>query len=133
ARFVEERTEVAYMASNGEIWDDVRYGWVVFEKNGVEYKIAVYEYDEFDSTDEDAEVQLRYTDSPDSESYTGGRYAYAKIKDLKNPEGFYLDLNRSHDPPCAYSQAYSCSLPGPDERIDIIVEGGRKWAERNVY
>lgn len=121
ARFVEQRETLTTPASNGENWDDERLGWIYFNYDGVEHRVAVYEYDDFDKTS--GEAQIRYGDASEK-TYAGGRYLYVKHENLKNPEGFQLNFNFSFDPPCAWSQAYHCSLIRVDESLPIPVEAG---------
>jgi uncharacterized protein (DUF1684 family) len=57
------------------------------------------------------------------ETYGAGRYL-----DLEEPEGdeLVLDLNLAYNPYCAYSEAYSCPLPPPENWLKIAVTAGEK-------
>ncbi len=131
ARFLEMREEVETPTSNNSQWDDVRLGFIEFNYQGNLYRVAVYEYDDFDKME--GEVQLRFGDQS-KETYPGGRYLYVDIKDLKNPDGFVVDFNFSFDPPCAWSQGYVCSLIRiEDEELPIAVEAGYKTPLADLY
>lgn len=99
---------------------DERHGEVEFIMNGKYYKLFVYDNEQIRFTDESERV------------YPGGRYVYPEDGDLAK-RIFYLDFNLAHDPPCAYSQAYTCSLPTFEEHIDQSVEAGRIYSAWDAY
>lgn len=55
-------------------------------------------------------------------------YGAARYLDLEEPEGdeMVLDFNLAYNPYCAYSEAYSCPLPPPENWLGIRVEAGEK-------
>jgi uncharacterized protein (DUF1684 family) len=57
------------------------------------------------------------------ESYGGGRYL-----DLDPPAGdeAALDFNRAYHPYCAHDDAWSCTLPPPQNRLTVRVEAGER-------
>jgi uncharacterized protein len=57
------------------------------------------------------------------ETYGAGRYL-----DLEESEGdeLVLDLNLAYNPYCAYSEAYSCPLPPPENWLKVAVSAGEK-------
>ncbi|QCK13717.1 DUF1684 domain-containing protein [Mangrovivirga cuniculi] len=58
------------------------------------------------------------------ESYAAGRYL-----DFSIPEDFdnvIVDFNYSYNPYCAYSEGYSCPIPGKESYLDIEITAGEK-------
>ena len=58
-----------------------------------------------------------------SETYGAGRYL-----DIEpNDDGTVtIDFNMAYNPFCAYSEAYSCPLPPPENRLDVPITAGEK-------
>ncbi len=60
-------------------------------------------------------------------TYEVGRYLdFTKVDD---PAHVYtLDFNLAYNPYCAYSTAYGCAIPRPEDRLDLAITAGeRKW------
>lgn len=57
------------------------------------------------------------------ETYGAGRYL-----DLEPNAGdvYELDFNRAYHPYCAYDDAWSCTLPPPENRLPVRVEAGER-------
>lgn len=60
-----------------------------------------------------------------TETYQGGRYL-----DLdRTPTGLYdLDFNRAYHPYCVYNINYVCPVPPRENRLEIAVRAGEKYA-----
>jgi uncharacterized protein (DUF1684 family) len=57
------------------------------------------------------------------ETYGAGRYLEVEV----NPSGEYiLDFNLAYNPYCAYSEAYICPLPPPDNWLRVEIRAGEK-------
>ena len=56
-------------------------------------------------------------------SYGGGRYLDLRMGQIKNGQ-LVLDFNRAYNPFCAYSTAYSCPVPPPENRLTVAIEAG---------
>ena len=117
--------KVEVPSSSGGIDEEIQLGVVRFVVNGAVYFLNVYKYSK-------KEVQIRFTDN-NLEVYGGGRYLHVLKTELISPNGFWMDFNFAFDPPCAYSQTYSCSLPGTDEHLDLDVTVGRKDPLSEIY
>jgi uncharacterized protein (DUF1684 family) len=64
------------------------------------------------------------------ETYGAGRYL-----DLDVPSGdrLVVDLNLAYNPYCAYSPAYSCPLPPPENWLEIpVVAGEKQYGKENA-
>jgi hypothetical protein len=58
-----------------------------------------------------------------NETYGSGRYL-----DLDPPvDGLYtVDFNRAYNPYCAYTDAYNCPIPPPENRLGVAIRAGEK-------
>ncbi|MCF8276669.1 MAG: DUF1684 domain-containing protein [Flavobacteriales bacterium] len=101
------------------------YGTVVFQLNGKEYSLNVYQSHQLRAMDEFKEdLFLPFTDlSNGEESYGGGRFI-----DLKIPSGnsIVIDFNQAYNPYCAYSNRYSCPIPPKENFLKTEVLAGVK-------
>lgn len=60
-----------------------------------------------------------------TETYQGGRY----LDLTRTPTGFYdLDFNRAYHPYCVYNINYVCPVPPRENRLDIAVRAGERYA-----
>jgi uncharacterized protein (DUF1684 family) len=94
-------------------------GALVFELNGKTYRL--------DPVLEKGSKQLFIIfgdKTTGKETYGAGRYLYA---DPAGDDGkVVLDFNKSHNPPCAFTQFATCPLPPRQNRLAIRVEAGEK-------
>ena len=58
-----------------------------------------------------------------NETYGAGRYLDL---DPREDDAYDLDLNRAYHPYCAYDDAWSCTLPPPENRLAVRVEAGER-------
>jgi uncharacterized protein len=69
---------------------------------------------------------LPFKDYTNNEStYGGGRYINLLDTDIKN-ETIEIDLNKSYNPWCAYSDGFNCPIPPRDNHIELEVNAGEK-------
>lgn len=59
------------------------------------------------------------------ETYGGGRYLHINLKE-ENEVELILDFNKAYNPLCAYSSAYSCPIPPPENNIKAQILAGEK-------
>lgn len=58
------------------------------------------------------------------ETYGGGRYLYV---DLPGEDGSTtIDFNKAYNPPCAFSEYSTCSLPPPQNQLPLKITAGEK-------
>ena len=93
-------------------------GVVVFQKDGVEYRL--------EAVDEgDGRLFLIFADRTSGhESYPAARFLYAE----QPADGgmTVVDFNRAYNPPCAFTEFSTCPMPPPSNRLDLRVEAGEK-------
>ncbi|MCG8330791.1 MAG: DUF1684 domain-containing protein [Chitinophagales bacterium] len=117
---------------SGQTRPYVQYGIATFELNGQEIQLAIYQslklrampmYRDY--------LFLPFKDATNGEStYGGGRYIDLKLSDIKEGQ-LDLDLNKTYNPYCAYSDGYSCPIPPVENHLDIAIEAGeRGWFEK---
>jgi uncharacterized protein (DUF1684 family) len=69
---------------------------------------------------------LPFKDYTNNEStYGGGRYINLMDTDIKN-ETIEIDLNKSYNPWCAYSDGFNCPIPPRENHIELEVIAGEK-------
>ncbi len=72
----------------------------------------------------DQSLFIPYLDKTSGEStYGGGRYLDV---DAPNGNSILLDFNKSYNPYCAYTDAYTCPFPPKENRLTIAIEAGEK-------
>ena len=57
------------------------------------------------------------------ETYGAGRYLDLEPRE---DDAYELDFNRAYHPYCAYDDAWSCTLPPPENRLPLRVEAGER-------
>ncbi len=102
-----------------------RIGRAVFELNGEEHALAV-----FQPADGRPVLWLPFTDgTTNRESYGGGRYLNPTIREDGT---IVVDFNDAYNPDCDYNpDAYNCALPPSENRLGVRVEAGEM--KSNLY
>jgi uncharacterized protein (DUF1684 family) len=100
-----------------------KYADLVFELDGQEYTLEVYQSQNLLNDEEYADyLFLPFLDLTNGEgSYGGGRYL-----DLRIPDGntIEIDFNKAYNPYCAYNSRYSCPLVPRVNRLMTRIEAG---------
>jgi len=93
-------------------------GVVVFQKDGVEYRL--------EAVDEgDGRLFLIFADRTSGhESYAAARFLYAEQP--ADGGSTVVDFNRAYNPPCAFTEFSTCPLPPSSNRLDLRIEAGEK-------
>lgn len=115
----------------GEVADTPNPGYVVFEKEGREWRLEAL-------GDPTKSLNLMFQDQTTSrQTYGVGRYLRT---DAVAADGTVtLDFNRAYNPPCAYTDFATCPLPPPENRLAqqdgdrqlvrlAVVAGEKKYA-----
>ena len=119
----ESQDTVIIFGTKGEERKIVRHGYVIFNHEGEEIKINVYESA---GRNDEKYHSIWFTDkTTNEESYGVGRYLnFTKNED---PDFIYeIDFNNAYNPYCAYSKDYSCAIPTKDDYLDIAIYAGEK-------
>lgn len=119
----EQKDTITYYGTKGEERKAVRYGYVIFNYEGKEYKINVYEGR---SKTGETYHMIWFTDrTTNNETYGVGRYLEFELSD--DPEFIYeIDFNKAYNPYCAYNKNYSCAIPTKEDFIDLEIRAGEK-------
>jgi uncharacterized protein (DUF1684 family) len=102
-----------------------KYGELLFTLNGQPLRLTVYQSQDLMRKPGFADyIFVPFTDLSNGHgSYSGGRYI-----DLRMPpagsSAIILDFNQAYNPSCAYSHAYSCPIPPPENRLPIAIPVG---------
>lgn len=57
-----------------------------------------------------------------SETYSGGRYLYAPKANAQGKT--WIDFNKAHNPPCAFTKYATCLLPPAQNQLPVAVKAG---------
>jgi len=100
----------------GELRRVIKYGFVILNYNGEDYKINVYKGF---SRQGQAFYSIWFTDkTTGNETYGVGRYL--DFKKESDPDHIYtIDFNWAYNPYCAYSAEFTCPIPRREDYIDI--------------
>lgn len=114
---------ITIYGTKGEPRTVVRFGYIVINYQGGQYKINVYEGK---SRTGEKYYSIWFTDkTTNKESYGVGRYIDFEKHD--NPNYIYtIDFNLAYNPYCAYSPNYSCAIPTKEDYIPIEIKAGEK-------
>lgn len=117
----EQKDTVTIYGTKGEPRKTVRFGYVQINKDGIEYKIHVYE-----SGEDQKYYSIWFTDKTTNET-TYGVGRYLNFDRVPDPENIYtIDFNLAYNPYCAYTSNYSCAIPTKEDYIDLAIEAGEK-------
>jgi uncharacterized protein (DUF1684 family) len=80
--------------------------------------MAITEYNDY--------LFLPFTDETNGgETYGGGRYIDMREGEFKDGV-VVLDFNKTYNPYCAFSSAYSCPKPPDENRLAVAIKAGEK-------
>jgi uncharacterized protein (DUF1684 family) len=101
-------------------------GWIVFTRQGVEYRLQALE------GDDDRSLWLVFGDATNGrETYGGGRFLYT---DPPRPDGsVVVDFNLAYNPPCVFTPYATCDLPPAQNRLALRVEAGERGYGAQVH
>ena len=93
-------------------------GLIRFSRDGTDYELAAFPSGIGDR------LQLVFGDATNGDStYSVGRFLFPTPGDDGT---IVLDFNQAVLPPCAFSYAFNCPIPPPQNRLAVPVEAGEK-------
>lgn len=99
-------------------------GLLVFNKDGVEYKLLPVE--------EGNKYFLIFADETSGiETYGAGRFLYADKVDSNGLT--ILDFNKAYNPPCAFTHFATCPLPPRQNHLKLSITAGEKKFESESH
>ena len=109
--------------TQGEIRRYLRYGELRFTIIGEDCRLIAFKVAD---DPESHELFIPFKDATSGgETYGAGRYIEAEDEGGENaPHPVILDFNLAYSPWCAYSSAYSCTLPPVENRLTIPIMAG---------
>ena len=125
-RFPDDEPAVVMETSTGDKAEYQRYGTFSVEVGGEEGTLTLY-------IDSHGEFFLPFRDSTSGkETYGAGRYMDDHRPAIQPLEGdrLRLDFNYAYNPYCAYSPAYSCPLPPPENWLKVPIRAGERDFEK---
>jgi uncharacterized protein (DUF1684 family) len=104
----------------GTAEDDTSPGFLVFKKDGIEYKLlAIEEGDKY--------FLIFADETSGKETYGAGRFLYADKVDSNGIT--YIDFNKAFNPPCSFTHFATCPLPPKQNHLKLSVTSGEKKYE----
>jgi uncharacterized protein (DUF1684 family) len=105
----------------------VQYGWLDFELNGEQIRMAIYQSLRLRKIPGLKDyLFLPFKDATNTVStYGGGRYIDLKTGDIVDGK-VVIDFNKAYNPWCAYSDGYNCPIPPADNHLEVAIEAGEK-------
>jgi uncharacterized protein (DUF1684 family) len=121
ARFIpaEEGQTIEIGNVLGQINPNPVYGFVEFERDGVNYRLLGL-------GDENSEsLWFLFADRTSGrDTYGAGRFLYSD--GLPENGRLLVDFNKAYNPPCAFNDYSTCPLPPQQNRLDLAVTAGEK-------
>jgi len=114
---------VQMQTSTGDARPYRRWGKFLFEVNGEPAALVLYADPHGD------DLFLPFKDATNGkETYGAGRYLdnHRPALTLLSSGKLRVDFNYSYNPYCAYSPAYSCPLPPPENWLKVPIRAGEK-------
>lgn len=108
-----------------EVSDEPVPGYVSFDLKGRPYKLDVI------GDDKDGLFFVLKDPTAGDTTYGSGRFLYVTPKP-KAGETFELDLNRTYNPPCAFSEYTTCPLPPKQNILNVRIEAGEKYPPKRA-
>ncbi|MHB8604845.1 MAG: DUF1684 domain-containing protein [Thermoplasmatota archaeon] len=101
----------------------VRVGQAEFTFGGRAWRLTVFEPE---AKVDEPYIFIPFRDATSGkETYGGGRYLDT---DPPREDGrFTLDFNMSYHPFCVYDEAWACTIPPMENRLDVPVHAGERW------
>ena len=126
AKFVPYKPEKMIPIVNilDEVSDEKSGGYVEFQLKGRTHRL--------DAFDEDGGLFLILKDDTAGKTtYGSGRFLYVEKKPAPG-ETFWLDLNRTYNPPCAFSEFTTCPLPPKQNVMKTRIDAGEKYPPKKT-
>jgi len=110
--------------------EEVVYGVVSFELNGLKHQLEVYQNSELKMQEKYQDyLFLPFLDNTNGkETYGGGRYIDLTIP---NGDSILIDFNKAYNPYCVYNKKYSCPLVPRQNYLKTRVLAGVKDFNKN--
>jgi len=109
------------ITTTGEWRQAVKFGYVLFNLEGRDFKLQVYRLLEADQKNL---LFIPFIDSNvGKETYPAGRY----IDLVEKENGIYvIDFNNAYNPSCAYGSSYDCPVTPKENKLSIAIPAGEK-------
>ncbi|MEX2015109.1 MAG: DUF1684 domain-containing protein, partial [Candidatus Hydrogenedentales bacterium] len=116
-------TQLELVDSRGHLQKFWLYGELRFALHGTSQRLELYA-DTLDGAGQQGFLLIFADATSGKETYPAARYLNtgAPVKGT-----VMIDFNRAYNPPCVFSELYSCPFPRPNNRLPVRVEAGAKW------
>jgi uncharacterized protein len=126
AKFVEYKParKIPIVNVLDEVSDEPVAGYVEFKLDGKPYRLDALD-------DEGGLFFILRDDTAGKTTYGSGRFLWVAKKPADGAT-FKLDLNRTYNPPCAFSEYTTCPLPPKQNILKVRIEAGEKYPPRKA-
>lgn len=102
-----------------------RYGWICLERNGKEFRLAVYQNLELKDKKYKNYLFLPFKDA-NAPKVTYGAGRYIELYMEKGSKTITVDFNTAFNPYCVYSHRFSCPVTPEVNHVDFVIEAGER-------
>lgn len=118
-----EKVTVPVLGTKGETRHSIRYGYLIFNYKGKDYRLNVYKGQ---TEDNQPYYSVWFIDNTTGkDTYGVGRYLDFDLN-IDTNYVYTIDFNLAFNPYCAYSSKYSCAVPTKEDYIAMSIEAGEK-------
>jgi uncharacterized protein len=118
-----QKDTIIILGTKGEERKTVKYGYVILDYKGEEYRQNVYQGT---GRNGDEYYSIWFTDqTTGNETYGVGRYIDFEYEP-DTTHIYTIDFNLAYNPYCAYSSKYSCAIPTKEDHLDLEIKAGEK-------
>ena len=101
----------------GQVSETPLFGTFHFERDGAPYSLLAL------GTDDSSDLWFIFADKTSGrETYGAGRFLYSD--GMPEDGKLVVDFNKAYNPPCAYNDYSTCSLPPQQNRLRLAVRAG---------
>lgn len=119
---------VTVFGTKGEARKEMRYGYFALPFEGTEHRLNVYKSMAEESREygiPESHLSVWFTDeTTGKETYNVGRYVDVEDESPDPDHEYRIDFNNAYNPYCAYSDRYSCAIPGKEDHLAFSVRAG---------
>jgi len=103
----------------GQVSETPLFGTFSFEREGTPYSLLAL------GSEESTSLWFIFADKTSGrETYGAGRFLYSD--GMPEGDSLVVDFNKAYNPPCAYNDYSTCSLPPQQNRLKLALRAGEK-------
>lgn len=100
-------------------------GKIIFKKDGKEFSLEALD------GGQDSFFIIFADETSGKETYGAGRFL--SVEKPKQGQKFYIDFNKSYNPPCVFTKYATCPIPPKENHLKLRVTAGEKMFEGGAH